>query len=235
MSSSLPDALAALILVGGACAHFDVAAQGNPVALTFETQVEKNGRLREGESIEMTIVADGGDRIALIMDTDDETLHTIFDAADNTMTTVTADGDDGLQAMIVPIPKIRQRDLEEYAGQVERTDQTKEILGYAATKFIVDDDGQITEAWVASIPGLTYEELFGKLRASDGGRTIPRLPDMPDAITLESHTTSRNGRKVYHSYARELARGGEVDLSVLEVPTEAEVMDMTSLRGVLGG
>lgn len=211
----------------------DLRAQ-EAVALDYEVQVEKRGRIDDDETMAMTLVSGGGDRAALLIATDGEELHTIFDAADNTITTVQAEGG-GLQAMILPVPKIKQRDLDDYAGEVEETGETKEILGYTATKYLIDSDGEVTEAWVASVPGLSYEETFGKLRAADGGRSLPRLSALPDAITLESHTTSRNGRKVYHSYARGLRRGAEVDLSRLEVPAGAEVMDMMSVRGLLGG
>lgn len=226
-----PLSLALLFALG---AETDVHAQ-EPVAMDYEMQVEKRGRIDEDEAMDMTLVYGGGERTAIVIETGGERLHTIFDGADNTITTV-QDERGGPQALILPMPKIKQRDLDDYAGEVERTDETKDILGYTATKYIlVDDDGQTTEAWVASIPGLSYEDTFGKLRATDGARSIPRPSDLPDAITLESHTTSRNGRKVYHSYARGLRRGAEVDLSALEVPAGAEVMDMTSMRGLLGG
>ena len=205
-------------------------------SMTTEIVTEKKGKVDDKRSLTMTLVSDGADRFAFVTvpATGEEELTMIFNSAENKMTTVTTDGESA-HATVVPLPKVRERDLRAFAGRIEPTTETREILGHTATKVMVyADDGTVTEAWVAEIPGLSYADLFGKMRGRGSEQLVPKLPEMPDAVALESHSTSKNGKEVTHTYVRSLATGADVDLSPLEIPASAEVMDLGSLGGILG-
>ena len=223
----------ALLLAGATLAPAGVVLAQAPASMTIEIVTEKRGRRVDGRSLTMTLLTDGDARFGFAVDEGGGELHTIFDADDNTVTTV-AEG--GARATVMPMPRLRARDVEAYAGEVEATAETKEILGYTATRYVLTSPGgDVTETWLAEVPGFRYRDLFGRLRGRAGARLAPPLPDLPDAVSLESHTTSRNGREVTHAYARALATGEGVDLGALEVPGGAEVTDVTDLGRLFGG
>ena len=235
MFRQTPFRLAAVVLLALSAAT-GVRAQ-MAASLTTEIIAEKKGERDDKRSLTMTLVSDGADRFAFatVPAAGEGEMTVIFNSATNKMTTVITD-EGGAQATIIPLPKVRERDLREFAGRIEPSAETREILGYTATKVMVyADDGTVTEAWVAEIPGLSYGDLFGKMRGRGNEQLVPRLPEMPDALALESHSTSRNGKEVTHAYVRSIATGGDVDLGPLEVPASAQVTDVSSLGGILGG
>lgn len=155
----------------------------------------------------------------------------VFDLDARTMTSV-SDTDDGLVAVKMPLISLGDQDLPAFEGTVERTDETKTILGYDTRKYILRDGGDVTEAWLAEIPDFSWSDVAtGMLggRKANANRVMSYFEDMPRAFPLESHATTKGGKQVVHSYVRAVDLGGEADLSRLDIPAGAEVQDMTQV------
>lgn len=202
-----------------------------PLQITLEFETEKKGKRVDKESGQYMMVF-GDSRYAMVTGTADQNVQLIVDVDANTMTTATTDKDGKIVAVKMPLIRMGKSMFNDLNQSVKRTEEVRSILGYDCRKYIVTHDGDVTESWVANVAGLAWgklaESLIGGKKSSTSTLMTP-IKDMPNAFALESHTTMKGGKKIIHSYVRSLKLGAEADLSGLEVPSDAEVQDMTSL------
>lgn len=180
----------------------------------------------------MTLTVNGA-KAGIIMELEGNQTQIIWDNDSNKMITVTSDKKGKQIAMIMPRISFGQKDIEDYVGDIQRTDETKKILGYDTRKYILTNKDGITEAWLANIPEVNWTKLSKCLTGADGKgmkkNFVPVIPEMPDALALASKTTSTNGKQVSYMEIKEISSGSDVDLSRLEIPKGAEVQDLSSM------
>ena len=207
------------------------------VSITMEIQTDKKGKHVAKNDVTTTLVSDGR-RGAIVTDMADGTaMSMIVDPGERHTTTVITDDEGRRSAVRMPsvkVPKGRQPDMG-FDGDFEATGETREILGYAAEKYLVTQYGQASEVWVADVPGYDPELIAEGLGHGGGDVRAPDVPGMDNPVALEAHTTSKNGKQVTHMYVRAIAAGEDVDLGMLEVPAGVELQDMTALLRGLGG
>ncbi|MFK8056760.1 MAG: DUF4412 domain-containing protein [Saprospiraceae bacterium] len=202
-----------------------------PVQIVMEFETEKKGKRVDNESGNYT-VAFSDSRYAMITGTADQQIQLIVDVDGRTMTTVTTDKKGETAAIKMPLIRMGKGLFEDLNQNVEQTEEVRKILGYDCRKYIVSNDGDVTESWIANVPGLAWGELAQALiggKKSSTSNLMAPIKDMPNAFALESHTTLKGGKKVVHSYVRTLNLGTDADLSALEIPANAEVQDLTGL------
>lgn len=206
-------------------------------SITMEIQQEKKGKRLTKNDVTTTMVGDG-QRAAIVTEMADGTEMTmIVDPGERHTTTITADKDGKRTAIRMPnikLPKGKQPDMR-FEGEFEATGETRTILGYEAEKYLVTQDGNVSDMWVADVPGYDYGLVAEGLGHGDAGAGAPEIAGVDSPVVLESHTTSKNGKEVVHLYVRAIAVGGDVDVSLLEVPAGVELQDMTALLKGFGG
>ena len=195
------------------------------VMLTMEVEMEKKGKRVEKGSAEMTMVSDG-DRSAVITRTSDTEMRMIVDNRNKTTTTVT-EVDGKLTAVRMPRINVKTGKQKGFEGTFRATGERRTILGYDTEKFVVTDGGDVTDAWVADIPGFDYA-LISEGLVGDA-TPVPDVPGVASPVVLEAHTSSKGGKEVTHMYIRAIGTGSDVDLGLLEVPAGAEMQDMSAL------
>jgi len=203
----------------------------SPVQFEMEFETEKKGKRLDKESGTYSMVF-SDTRYAMLTGTGSGQSQVILDVDARTMTTVTTDKDGGVVAVKMPMIGLKKNMFDDLVQEVEQTEETRKILGYDTRKYIITSNGDVTETWIANVPGLAWGDFAksmvgGKNMASNS--IVTMIKDMPNAFSLESHTTLKGGKKVVHAYVRKLALGADADLSALEIPRNAEVQDMTSL------
>ncbi len=203
----------------------------SPIQIVMEFETEKKGRKVDKESGQYAMVF-GDSRYALVTANTGAKGHLIMDFNARCITTITKDKNGEIAAVKMPLMKLGNGMMKDLVQTIEETPDRKTILGYDTRKYIVKSNGNVTESWIANVDGIDWGELAeamfsGKNRNMSS--LAPSIEDMPNAIALESHTTTSGGKKVIHSYVRVLAVGDQADLSALEIPADAQVQDMTSL------
>ena len=221
----------------GAVLFLAAAPLAAQVSITMEIQMEKKGKRVEKHDVTTTLVGDG-ERGAIHTETADGSVMTmIVDAGARHTTTVVTDGKGERSAVRMPnikVPKSQRLDAG-FDGDLERTGETRTILGHRAEEYIVRDGGDVTEVWIADVPGYDYNLIVDGLGQAGAGADAPEVDGMEYPVALESHTTSKGGKEVAHMYVRAIAVGGDVDLSMMEVPPGVELMDMSAMLKGLGG
>ena len=203
-----------------------------PVSVVMKYSSEKNGKPvdKEGGIFILTL---NGSKASISVEVNGSTNLVIWDEQESKMTTVVTDNKGKQMAMIMPRINLGRKNIDEYVGDIQRTDETKQLLGYDTRKYILTSKDGVTEAWLANIPGVSWAELAKAITGSDGKGTkkdfMPVIAEMPDAIALASKTTSRNGKEVSYMEVMEISTGNDVDLSRLEIPSGAEVQDLSSM------
>jgi len=201
------------------------------VHMLMEYQMEKKGKLVEGESGNISL-AFSGSRYALITRSKEVIATIIVDLEGKTMTTISSDKNGTMTGVKMPLIRLGNGLFDNLDQTVEQTEEVKSILGYDCRKYIITTDGDVTESWVANIPGMVWGDLAKSLiggKKSGSNKLVSPIKDMPNAFALESHTTLNGGKKVVHTYVKKLTIGDEADLNSLEIPAHAEVQDMTAL------
>ena len=212
-----------------------LSAQRMQLVVDYETT--KKGKPDPGESGTIEFVTDG-DVFGMAMNLDKGApVQIIMDTDARKITTVTEDKS-GKSATVLPMMKFGQKELKAFTGDVERTDETKTILGYEARKFIMRDGGTVTEAWIANVPGFSWADFAGA--ASGRGRAsmmaaMPELDGYPNAVALESTTTKKGGKEVMKTTVTSVATGADADLTALSIPDDAVVNDMSAMLKGFGG
>jgi len=207
------------------------ASDFEPLQIVMEFETEKKGKRIAKESGEYAMVF-GGARYAMITGTEGQNVQLIIDIEAKTMTTTTTNKDGEIVAVKMPLIRMGKGMFDNLNHTVTQTEEVRTILGYDCRKYIIMNEGDVTESWIANVPGLAWGELAKALIGGKKSNTtdlMTPIKDMPDAFALESHTTLKGGKKVVHSYVRSLAMGADADLSGLEIPEGAEVQDLTSL------
>lgn len=214
--------------------HYKYAQHSSELAsiqVIMEFETEKKGHKIDKESGEYPMVF-GGSRYAFMTENSDSKAHLIMDMDARVVTTISKDKNGDVAAVKMPLMKLGRGLSKELVQTIQETSEKKTILGYETRRFIITSNGSITEAWIAKIDGLDWGKLSeamlkgGNLKMSSN---VPFIQDMPNALTLESHTTMKGGKKIIHSFVRLLAIGEEADLSALDVPSNAKVQDLTSI------
>lgn len=212
--------------------RLNTAQDFSPVQFEMEFETEKKGKRLDKESGNYSMVF-SDTRYAMLTGTSNSESQVIMDVAARTITTVTTDKDGSVIAVKMPMIGIKKNLFDDLVQEVERTGETRKILGYDTRKYIITSNGDVTESWIANVPGLAWgdfaKSIVGSKNITSNGGMLTMINDMPNAFSLESHTTVKGGKKVVHAYVRKLALGADADLSALEIPTGAEVQDMTSL------
>ena len=201
---------------------------GAQISMTMEVEVERKGKIDEDKGSTLRLVSDGT-RTAVITETDGVASHIIIDAGDNTMTTIATDRDGVVTAVKMPQLKLGGSRVKPFDGEIQATGETKDLLGYRAEKYIITDGGDVTEAWIADVPGFDYAMIGESLTRNR--IPTPTIPGVDQPVTLEGHTATRKGKEVVHLYVRAIATGAEVDRGLLEVPAGTQVQDMSALFG----
>jgi len=203
----------------------------SPLQIEMEFETMKKGKRIDNESGDYNLTFNDS-RYAMVIGTDESTVQLIVDVDKRTMTTVSTDKKGGVSAIKMPLMRLGKGLFEDLNQSIEQTEEVRTILGYDCRKYIITNDGDVTESWIANVPGFVWGELaqsmIGGKKNSTSNLMMP-IKDMPNAFPLESHTTMKGGKKVVHSYVKKLALGSDADLSALDIPANAEVQDMTSL------
>lgn len=227
-------ATAALLVLAIAAPTAPARAQ---VSITMEVQQEKKGKRIEKNDVTTTMMGDG-QRGAVITEMPDGTGVTmVVDPQARHTTTVMTDKNGERSAVRMPnikLPKGSQPDMV-FDGEFEATGETKTILGYEAEKYLVTQEGNTSEMWIANVPGYDYNLIAEGLGHGDAGAGAPDIGGVEYPVALESHTTSKNGKEATHLYVRDIAVGADVDMSLMEVPAGVELNDMSALLKGFGG
>ena len=205
------------------------SAASAQVSIVMAYETTKKGKRVDKESGELRFAHDGEARYGMGMTPEDGgSVHVIFDPKAKKMTTVTPDSDGNLVAMRMPMIRVGTGVVREFTGEIERTEETRDILGYVARKFVVTDGGDVTETWIANVPGFSWQQFAGAVSGQGRGAmaaAFPELDEYPDAVALESHTVHRGGKKESHSRVTALGVGADADLTLVSVPDGVEVQD----------
>ncbi len=209
------------------------AQDQQPVAIVMDFTTDKKGKRLDDESGTMTVTVAGnklGNQILL----DGQEVSVIFDNAARTITNVTTDKKGRRVAAIMPRMKIMDKAIESGITNVERTDETKQLLGYDTRKYIITSKQGITEAWLANVPEVSWQKMMSGMTGASAAtmsRLMPEIEELPDALALAGTTTSSKGKKVTTMTVTAIHTGAEVNLDVLEIPSDAEVQDLTKIMG----
>ena len=225
----LPRLLAAALVL--ACAA-TLPAQS---LITMEMTFDKKGKRVDKRTTVVTLVADG-QRAAVVTEMADGTAsQMIYDVANKRMTTVATDDKGERTAVRLPTIKLPKDVGPAFDGDIRPTGETREILGYTAEKMIVTQDGNVSEAWVADVPGYDATLFAASVGQDEAVASAPQIDGYDHPAVLEMHTTSKNGKEVTHMIVTEVASGSDVDMSLFEVPAGVELMDMSALLQGIGG
>ena len=230
--SSLPWILASVFSFSSVPqSQIELPIATTPVMVEMESITEKKGKKDESESGTM-IWAIADELFAIHVNLGEGKSQMIIDNRQKTITTVLTDKKGEVTAMKMPQIKIGGSSLDDFEHSFKRTDETKTILGYETRKYIITSkDGSTTESWIAEISQIEWlkvaESMVGGKVAQE--KLLPINKDMPHAFPLESHSYSKNGKEVTHTYVRKLLFGGDVDETLFEVPAGVQVQDMSSL------
>jgi hypothetical protein len=173
------------------------------------------------------------DRFAIEPDLDEKEIIMIYDRNEKEITTKTMqDGDKS--ATITPMISLslgmdRQADEDEGVS-VKATGRKKTIEGYVCQEYRIEQDGDVTLAWIAPDLSINLSNITDmvKIKNVQGAQTSGAVYGL-EGTMLEAHTEEKGGKITHDFFLKDISRG--------EVPAEIfslEGFEVMNLKNPFG-
>ncbi|NMM46966.1 DUF4412 domain-containing protein [Marinigracilibium pacificum] len=97
--------------------------------------------------------------------------------------------------------------------KIEKTGNTKKILGYNCEEYKFSSDDGTGSVWITDETGISGKKIAGLLGMGGKGKNKnPFVGAQPDGLMLESHGTTEKGEK-YHMLATDIKLDGPITIS----------------------
>lgn len=172
-----------------------------PEGYEFDLTLKCETKDYNGDKNDMDLMLkEDGSIIGVVQYDDDKETMMIFDMTNDIMAIYSEDKE-GKKVMAMPsmlslartMNTTENDDKEKYKTTIRKTGKTKKILGYNTEQWEIDDETNVTKAYIASKFPISWRDSFSQFLKEMLPTT--RRDEMPEGMVLKSETKTKKKSK----------------------------------------
>lgn len=185
--------------------------------------------IKGADNVDMTVSTKEWQTAMDVKTKNGENVVMIFDHKKENVTILTNDGPNGKYAIVssmknMPMAQIEEKVNENYEVKVEKTNETKEILGYECQKYIITTDEGVAETWVTD--KITFNPF----------ESLSKMGNKMNSSITNSYKDKLNGLAMHTIFKDKKGKETEIKVTAIDnKPNEKlfstagyQIMDMSS-------